>query len=91
MQQRCHNPNNPKYKHYGARGIKVCPEWRQSFVRFAAEIERECGPKPDGPGWTLDRINNDKGYQPGNMRWALAKTQAGNKRTTRYARDFPFP
>lgn len=75
MRARCLNPNDPNYKWYGARGISVCDEWRVSFQAFLAHI----GPKPS-PIHTIERINNDYGYFPGNVRWATPKEQAANQR-----------
>jgi hypothetical protein len=74
MIQRCNNPNNAKWQHYGGRGITVAERWRQ-FENFLADI----GPRPHR-GYTLDRIDPDQGYGPENCRWADAKTQASNKR-----------
>jgi hypothetical protein len=79
MMTRCFNPNAvAAYRNYGARGITVCPAWRD-FAVFAREIEAEIGPKPH-PGLTLDRIDNDGNYEPGNVRWATRKEQQANKR-----------
>ena len=75
MRQRCQNPKLDAFKHYGGRGIKVCPEWSESFDAFL----RDVGPRP-APHLTLDRIDNDGNYEPGNVRWATWETQAGNKR-----------
>ena len=75
MKQRCNNPNHAKYKSYGARGIKVCTEWKD-FYHF-----REwalCSGYSDI--LTLDRIDNDKGYYPDNCRWADRFTQQNNTR-----------
>lgn len=72
---RCHNENNQCYGNYGGRGIRVCAEWRNDFVAFLRHI----GPRPDGH--SLDRIDNDKGYEPGNVRWATGEEQARNRRT----------
>jgi hypothetical protein len=71
---RCHNPKNPKYKIYGALGIQMAPEWRESFLAFLAYM----GPAPEG--LTLDRIDPFKGYEPGNCRWATWAIQDQNKR-----------
>lgn len=74
---RCHNPKHQSYYNYGARGIQVHPDWRapDGFDKFIAHI----GPKPD-PSLSLDRINNDKGYEPGNVRWVDRVTQQLNRR-----------
>lgn len=77
MRTRCTNPNHNSYKHYGGRGIRVCDEWAQSFQSFYAHV----GPKPS-PDHTLDRIDNDRGYEPGNVRWATWKEQGENRRNT---------
>ena len=84
MRQRCHNPNQQHYQRYGGRGIKVCDRWRQSFVNFYSDM----GPPPnDGQRWTLDRIDNSRGYEPGNVRWATFKQQAANKRKKVFVED----
>jgi hypothetical protein len=77
MIQRCHNPRNPSYPSYGGRGITVCDRWR-SYALFALDM----GPRPT-PIHTLDRIDNDRGYEPGNVRWASRREQALNRYTTR--------
>lgn len=75
MKQRCYNPGATQYKDYGGRGITVCERWRDSFENFLLDV----GPSP-GPGYSIDRINNDGNYEPGNVRWATAKEQAVNRR-----------
>ncbi len=72
--QRCHNPKNPKYPIYGGRGITMCDLWRRSFQDFFDHI----GPIPS-PKHTLDRKNTNKGYEPGNVRWATYKEQNNNR------------
>ena len=64
MIQRCHNPNNHGYVDYGGRGIQVYPAWRESrvFLKYCDEV---LGPKPQG--YSLDRIDNNRGYEPGNI------------------------
>lgn len=73
IKQRCTNPNNPAYHNYGGRGITLCKRWHK-FENFLADL----GAQPEG--MTLDRINNDKGYAPNNVRWV---TKAENTRNTR--------
>lgn len=75
MRKRCGDPNNKAYRNYGARGIKVCAEWQDNFQAFIDYI----GPKPDAD-LSLDRIDNERGYEPGNVRWADAQTQNRNRR-----------
>jgi hypothetical protein len=75
MIQRCTRATHPKFNLYGGRGIMVCDRWRHSFLNFFKDI----GPRPH-VGLSIDRINNDGNYEPGNVRWADATTQARNKR-----------
>jgi hypothetical protein len=75
--QRCTNPNNPGYKNYGARGITMHPQWVESFAAFLEHI----GPAPgNGRGVSVDRINNDGNYEPGNVRWSTSTAQQLNNR-----------
>lgn len=75
MLQRCENPKNPNYPYYGGRGIAVCAEWH-AFTAFLASM----GSRPAGT--SLDRINNGGNYEPGNCRWATARQQGANRRTS---------
>jgi hypothetical protein len=76
MKKRCHSPSAGNFKHYGARGVAVCQEWRDSFEVFLAHI----GPRPS-PLHSVDRIDGTRGYEPGNVRWATKKVQQNNVRT----------
>lgn len=76
MLDRCENPAHPGYHRYGGRDIKVCTRWHDVQL-FIADIECDLGPRPDG--MTLDRIDNDGNYEPGNVRWATATQQAANR------------
>lgn len=71
MMERCNNPNHVNYRHYGGRGISVCPRW-SSFANFLEDM----GERP--AGMTLDREHGDRGYDPGNCRWATYSVQAQN-------------
>jgi hypothetical protein len=73
MRQRCNDPRHPSFRYYGARGIKVCARW-DDFAAFLADV----GERPDG--LTLDRIDNDGDYEPGNCRWATLSEQMASKR-----------
>lgn len=78
MKKRCGNPMDKHYADYGGRGVAVCERWRQSFENFLADM----GTKPS-PAHTLDRIDNDGNYEPGNCRWATIHEQASNRRNNR--------
>lgn len=73
--ERCTDPTHPAWKNYGARGIKMCAEWQKSFTAFIEHI----GPRPSGQH-ELDRKDNSKGYEPGNVRWVSRSVQAKNRR-----------
>lgn len=75
---RCRNPNNQHYKDYGGRGIQMCEEWAGDFAAFI----RDVGPRPSALH-SIDRIDNNGNYQPGNVRWAAPIAQANNKRCSR--------
>lgn len=76
--QRCENSNNRSYENYGGRGIGMWPGWRTSFPAYYAYMAANLGERP--PGMTLDRIDNDRGYEPGNVRWATRSVQNSNRR-----------
>lgn len=77
---RCNNEKNKRYKDYGGRGIKVCVEWEQSFCNF----KNWSLSNGYDENLTIDRINNDGPYSPGNCRWATKEQQVNNKRNTIY-------
>lgn len=74
MRQRCQNPRHEKWPDYGERGIQVCNRW-QYFANFYTDL----GPRPD-LGYSIDRIDNDGNYEPGNCRWATPLEQRHNQR-----------
>lgn len=81
MISRCMNPKSEGYRKYGARGIVVHPPWRV-FVNFMRYVIRYLGERPSVE-YSIDRIDNDGGYVPGNIRWATISMQQRNKRTNR--------
>lgn len=85
MMARCYRPDHDSYKHYGGRGVTVSPEWH-SVQAFVAWIEANIGPRPDGQTanghtlYTLDRIDGDGNYEPGNVQWSDWVAQAQNRK-----------
>lgn len=77
MKDRCFNERSKKFYLWGGRGITVCDEWKSDFAAFFSHMG-ECP-----PGMSIDRIDNQRGYEPGNVRWATPLQQSNNLRTTK--------
>ncbi len=81
MINRCANPQNPNFRNYGARGITVCKRWAESFEAFLIDMGRR-----PSPHHSIDRINNNGNYEPGNCRWATRSQQGHNTRNNKLTR-----
>lgn len=79
MRQRCYNPKLKNFANYGGRGIKVCKRWINSFDNFLEDV----GLRPSA-SFSLNRIDNDGNYEPGNVEWASITDQNRNKSDNRY-------
>lgn len=79
IKQRCLNPKNRKYPKYGGSGISICDKWKESYDAFLCDVGRK--PKDCS---SLDRIDNSRNYEPGNVRWADSKTQVRNREVTQF-------
>lgn len=82
MKDRCYNPRAKAFKYYGGRGITVCDRWLD-FANFFADM----GPRPS-ISYSLDRLDNERGYEPENCVWTSMKAQARNRRSTRIMTAF---
>ena len=79
MVARCHNPRDSHFKNYGAKGIRVCKEWREHYCAFLHHMGRKPSPKH-----SIDRIDNASDYKPENCRWATASQQLRNTFLTKH-------
>jgi hypothetical protein len=82
MKSRCYYKPHRNYRRYGGRGISVCERWRNSFEKFLADMG-ECP-----PGFSIERIDNDGNYEPGNCKWIPMKDQLDNTNQTRLLTAF---
>lgn len=77
MVKRCHDPNDKHYDRYGGRGITVCQRWLDDWRAFITDV----GKRPD-PSFVLDRIDNNRGYEPGNVHWVTRRESSANREVT---------
>jgi hypothetical protein len=79
IKDRCINPRSASYPRYGGAGVTMCERWRSDFANFLADV----GPRPTGRAGeiSIDRIDNSRGYEPGNCRWTTATEQSRNRKS----------
>ena len=77
MLARCHNTSHKSFYRYGGRGVVVCQKWRNSYLEFLHDVGRS-----PSPSHTLERRDNNVGYEPGNVYWATWRVQSRNKSST---------
>jgi hypothetical protein len=75
---RCYRPERHDYKNYGGRGIKMCDKWKNSLKAFIEDVHSEIGERP-AQHYTLDRVDNNGNYEPGNIRWLNYRDQRMNR------------
>lgn len=85
IKQRCYNPKHARYADYGKRGVALFNDWREDFWLFLEYIQSL--PDYGEEGRTLDRIDNDGNYEPGNLRWATKEEQSQNRRLPKLAKN----
>lgn len=78
MRHRCTSPNSPAWNNYGGRGITICAEWINDPTAFIAHVGKRPSPRHE-----IDRKDNDRGYEPGNVRWVIRKVNDRNRRSNR--------
>lgn len=83
MKSRCKHRSNPSFDSYGGRGITVCERWAASFHAFAHDMG-----EPPSNRHSIERVESDGNYEPGNCRWATPKEQAGNRSNNRHITAF---
>jgi len=84
MLDRCYNPDRKDFKNYGARGIRVCEQWIKDFQQYVSDVGVQ------QKGLTLDRIKNDEGYCPHNVKWSTRTEQGLNRRSPKKKSNLPF-
>lgn len=84
IKYRCFNPNSPAFRNYGGRGISIYDPWKDNYVAFRDYILETLGPRPDG--MSIDRVDNNKGYEPGNLKWSSDSEQNRNRRDRKLLR-----